>query len=376
MLCMTVAVQLSAAVSLKLDKVASGLNHPVSIVSADDGSDRLFIVQQGGQIRILQSGALVSTPFLDLSSLTVASGERGLLGLAFHPDFATNGFFYVDYTDLRGDTMIARYHAEPGSNVADPSSARIVLQVGQPFANHNGGQLQFGPDGYLYVGMGDGGSAGDPENRAQDLTTLLGKLLRLDVDRGLPYTIPDDNPFVDEASARPEIWAYGLRNPWRFSFDRETHDLWIADVGQGSFEEVDFQPASSIGGENYGWHVMEAAHCFETSTCDRTGLVLPVIEYDHSAGCSVTGGYVYRGFRYAALRGIYFYGDYCSGVISGATQTTSGFTTQALLPAGFHISTFGEDDAGELYVADYDRGDIYHITDRDAVGRKRPVRRP
>jgi glucose/arabinose dehydrogenase len=274
---------------------------------------------------------------------------------------------------------VARYSVSPGNpNRANPSSAVPILGVQQPFTNHNGGQMQFGPDGYLYIGMGDGGSGGDPNNRAQNLGDLLGKLLRLDVDSGTPYAIPPSNPFVGSPGARAEVWAYGLRNPWRFSFDRASGDLWIADVGQGTWEEIDYQPATSIGGENYGWRRMEGSHCFNPpANCNSGTLVLPVVEYDHDVGCSVTGGYVYRGTRSPRLNGTYIYGDYCSGVMWGATRNANGtVTSRRLLDVTFNISTFGEDVNGEVYVADYGNGMVCRLVDsRPFVPKRRAVRK-
>jgi glucose/arabinose dehydrogenase len=362
--------------SVALEPVASGLTRPVSMAHA--GDDRLFVVEQGGLIRVLSAGVLRPDPFLDVRSLVTSNGERGLLGLAFHPEYAQNGFFFVNYTDVEGDTVVARYTvSSTDPNRGDPTSARVVLRIDQPFANHNGGQLQFGPDGYLYIGMGDGGSGGDPGNRAQNLLVLLGKMLRIDVD-ALPYSIPPSNPFAMRDDSMPEIWASGLRNPWRFSFDRTSGDLWIADVGQGEWEEVSFQPASSIGGENYGWRRMEGTHCFNPpSACNDGTLVLPVIEYGHADGaCSVTGGYVYRGVRSPRLAGMYLYADFCNGRIRGATRHASGVvTTQPLLDVPFLLSTFGEDSRGEIYVADYSNGIVYHLFDSRPVGsRRRAVR--
>jgi len=358
-----------------LQNVVTGLVHPVSIAHA--GDSRLFIVQQEGRVMIFDGTQLLSQPFLDIGTSVSKGGERGLLGIAFHPRFAENGRFFVDYTDVNGNTVIARYTVRADDpNVADPNSRVPILSVQQPFANHNGGQLQFGPDGYLYIGMGDGGSGGDPGNRAQNLGQLLGKLLRIDVD-GDTYEIPPTNPFAVLPGALPEIWASGLRNPWRFSFDRASGDLWIADVGQGDWEEIDFQPASSIGGENYGWRRMEGTHCFNPgSNCNNGTLVLPVVEYGHTNGaCSVTGGYVYRGALYPRLQGTYVYGDYCNGVIWGGTLQPDGtVTSRVLLDTNFLISTFGEDANGELYVADYGGGILYHLTDATPVLRRRAVR--
>ncbi|HUP59926.1 MAG TPA: PQQ-dependent sugar dehydrogenase [Thermoanaerobaculia bacterium] len=363
----------TVADEIVLQPLVSGLIKPVAIAHA--GDTRLFIVEQRGTIAVFDGTSLLAAPFLDIRSLVRSGGEQGLLGIAFHPRYAENGFFYVNYTDASGDTVVARYSVSTTDpNRADGLSARVLLQVDQPFANHNGGQLQFGPDRYLYIGMGDGGSGGDPGNRAQNRNDLLGKMLRIDVDSGTPYGIPPSNPFVNASNARDEIWSYGLRNPWRFSFDRTTGDLWIADVGQGDWEEVNFQPATSIGGENYGWRRMEGSHCFNpSSNCNDGSLVLPAIEYGHTNGaCSVTGGHVYRGTRYPFLRGIYIYGDYCNGVIWGATRTISGaWTSRVLTDASFFISTFGEDAAGEMYVADHGGGRILKITDPRPVGPKR-----
>lgn len=350
---------------LSLELVATGLNRPVAITHAGDGSGRLFLTLQAGQILIYDGTQVLSPPFLDISALVSCCRERGLLSVAFHPDYERNGFFYVNYTNILGDTVIARYTASADPNVADPNSALILLTIAQPFANHNGGQLQFGPDGYLYIGMGDGGSGGDPQNNAQNPGVLLGKLLRIDVDHGTPYSIPPDNPFVDNPEVRDEIWALGLRNPWRFSFDRLTGDLFIGDVGQNDWEEVDFQPANSAGGENYGWRLMEGNHCFNPSVnCNNGSLILPILEYSHSLGCSITGGYRYRGTRNPQFYGTYFYGDYCTGRIWGATGDENGqWTTAELLDTDFSISTFGEDENGEIYLAHLatNNGAIYRL---------------
>ncbi len=378
-LVVTVALSLSlAAQNVVLQPVVGNLTAPVAIAHA--GDDRLLIVLQAGQIVIWNGTSLLPTPFLDIRPLVLAGGERGLLGLAFHPDYAQNGFFYVNYTNRagNGDTVIARYTVSAADpNRADPASARTLLTIDQPFSNHNGGQLQFGRDGYLYIGMGDGGSGGDPQNNAQNRAQLLGKMLRIDVDSGNPYGIPPTNPFVGQSGVRPEIWATGMRNPWRFSFDRITSDLWIADVGQGDVEEIDFQPASSRGGENYGWRIKEGSECFNSNNCNSAGLVDPVVEYGHTNGaCSVTGGYVYRGTRTPRLTGTYIYGDYCNGVIWGATRNASGaVTTRVLIDTNLFISTFGEDANGEVYVADHN-GAIYRITDSIPLPpRRRSVRK-
>jgi glucose/arabinose dehydrogenase len=350
------------AQNIALTQVASGFDLPLGIAHA--GDTRLFVIQQRGRIAIFDGTNVLAQPFLDLSSLVSCCGERGLLGLAFHPHYRDNGFFFVDYTDRNGNTVVARYQVSATDpNRADPASARVLLNVAQPFANHNGGHLAFGPDGYLYIALGDGGSGGDPGNRAQDLSTLLGKILRIDIDSGSPYAVPPSNPFVNRAGARGEIWAFGLRNPWRFSFDRVTGDLWIADVGQDTWEEVDFAPATSIGGENYGWRRMEGKHCFlPTTNCSDASMTLPVFEYSHAEGCSVTGGYLYRGTKYPALKGTFLFGDYCSGSIWGTKRSAGDtFTTKKLLTTNAAITGFGEDVNGEIYVIDQDRGLIYNI---------------
>jgi glucose/arabinose dehydrogenase len=281
--------------------------------------------------------------------------ERGLLGLAFHPDYANNGLFFIDYTDQNGNSVIARYHVSADDpNKADPSSATQLLYVQQPFANHNGGDLAFGPDGYLYAAFGDGGSGGDPQGNGQNPSTLLGSILRLDVNAADGYAVPDSNPFAGSGSARPEIWAWGLRNAWRFSFDRTTGDLYIADVGQNNWEEVNFQPASSAGGQNYGWNAYEATHVYSGQP-PASDVVMPILEYDHGGGrCSITGGYVYRGEQIPGLQGYYFYGDWCSGTIWAAQRDNAGdWSTTVSLQSGRQISSFGEDEAGELYLVDY-----------------------
>jgi glucose/arabinose dehydrogenase len=353
---------------IALTPVAGGFERPLGVVQPDDGSGRLFVVEQGGLVKIVADGTVAPEPFLDLTPLVGTNGsERGLLSLAFHPEYAENGFFYVDYTDTNGDTVIARYQVSEDPGRADPDSAQVLMTVDQPFPNHNGGLLLFGPDGYLYVGLGDGGSAGDPHGNGQNVGTVLGTLLRIDVDPervtdDQPYLIPEDNPFVDQAGARPEIWAYGLRNPWRFSFDRETDDLWIADVGQGAWEEVNYQPAESDGGENYGWVIREGAHCYpEGDACPTEGLTDPVAEYSHEFGYSVTGGYVYRGEAVPDLHGVYLFADYGSGLLWGLIRDGDGWVMTAPLETGLSISAFGEDLDGELYVTAFD-GTVYQIT--------------
>jgi glucose/arabinose dehydrogenase len=351
-------------VRLSLRNVADGFETPLLVTNAGDGSDRLFVVEQVGRIRVIRDGRPTPEPFLDISSLVTAGGEQGLLGLAFHPAFESNGRFFVNYTDTNGDTVVAEYRAPRGSDRADPGSARVLLRIDQPYSNHNGGDVVFGPDGYLYIGMGDGGSGGDPHGNGQRLNTLLGKLLRIDVDRRRPYGIPEDNPFVDRSGARPEIWAYGLRNPWRFSFDRETDDLWIGDVGQGEQEEIDVARAGRRGGLNYGWNVMEGTQCFASlEDCDSEGLVEPVAVYPTGLGCAVVGGHVYRGARFPALQGGYFFADFCAGVIFALDASRpSRREPTVLLETDHAISSFGEDEQGELYITDLRGGLVLQVT--------------
>jgi glucose/arabinose dehydrogenase len=338
--------------AIRLRPVATGLDTPLYVTHAGDGSGRLFIVEQGGRIKILRNGRVRTRPFLDISDKVQAGGEQGLLGLAFDPDYPRTRRFFVNYTNLSGDTIVARYRVSDRPGRADPSSERVLLEIAQPFSNHNGGHLAFGPDGYLYVATGDGGSAGDPQGNGQSLDTLLGKLLRIDV-AGRGYEVPPDNPFVDRDGARPEIWAYGLRNPWRFSFDRATGDLWIADVGQSELEEVNVERAPRRGGVNYGWNVMEGSACYEAAECDTSGLELPVAEYNHSQGCSITGGYVYRGTRVPALVGGYLYGDFCSGNIWILDSSTPRAEQRLALETERQIASFGENEKGELFVVDH-----------------------
>lgn len=348
--------------------IASGLDRPTFLTHAFD--DRLFVLEQIGRIRIIEDGQLLEQPFLDITDrVGSAASEQGLLGLAFHPEYATEGaagegLFFVNYTDYNGDTHVSRFSAMADDSYrADPETEAHYLTLDQPYPNHNGGSLAFGPDGYLYVGLGDGGSANDPLGAGQSLETLLGKLLRLDVDTAdNEYTIPADNPFVGTSGALSEIWAYGLRNPWRFSFDRLTGDLYIADVGQNQWEEVSFQPANSSGGENYGWRVMEGTHCFQSDTCDQSGLVLPIFEYDHSQGCSITGGYVYRGAQFPEMTGNYFVADYCMGTIWRLFPNGGEWLSNIVLDSDLIISSFGEGFSGELYALDYGSGGVHLIT--------------
>lgn len=339
-----------------LIEVASGLNTPVFLTAPPGDLARLFVVEKAGRIRIIRDGALLPTPFLDLTTRVSNGGEQGLLGVAFHPDFASNGRFVVSYTNTAGDTRVATYRVSTAPDLADPASEQVILAVEQPFANHNGGMVAFGADGKLYIGLGDGGSGGDPHGNGQNRNTLLGKILRLSVDASGQASIPSDNPFRGQAGSRPEIWSYGLRNPWRFSFDRLTGDLYIADVGQGDREEVNASTeASQFGrGLNYGWNTMEGRACFNpASGCNQAGLTLPVLDYDHSAGCSVTGGYVYRGSAIPSLQGHYLYADYCAGWVRSfrlqGQAATQELDWTSLRPGGL-ITSFGEDPRGELYL--------------------------
>ncbi|MDT7042146.1 PQQ-dependent sugar dehydrogenase [Candidatus Nitronereus thalassa] len=336
--------------------VTKNLEQPVFLTHDGDHSHRLFIVEQAGKILILQNGTLLPTPFLDITDRVNFGGERGLLGLAFHPHFQKNGRFFVNYSrSADGATVISEFHTIDKPNQVN-STERVLLTIPQPYSNHNGGMIDFGPDKFLYIATGDGGAGGDPENRGQNFQTLLGKILRIDISPEGSYSIPKDNPFVDQPKGK-EIFALGFRNPWRFSFDRTTGDLWVADVGQNRWEEIDRVEK----GKNYGWRIMEGAHCFNPSQgCSQRGLVLPVAEYAHESGrCSITGGYVYRGQKIPTLAGTYIFGDYCSGEILGLVD----HQVTVLLSTGLNISSFGEDAEGELYAVDH-RGGIYQITPR------------
>jgi glucose/arabinose dehydrogenase len=348
-----------AAFAFALEPVADGFERPVDVVDAGDGSGRLFVVEQEGRIEIIRDGAVVEEAFLDLTELVGCCGERGLLSLIFHPRYAENGLFYVDYTDKNGDTQIIRYNVSADDpDRAEPASAATILSVAQPAANHNGGRLLFGADGYLYVSLGDGGG-GNGQN-GQKLDTLLGKILRIDVDReenGLPYAIPPDNPFAGVPDARPEIWVYGLRNPWRMAFDRATGDLWIGDVGSSIYEEIDLVPAGSGGGLNFGWNAMEGFDCRDGDDADCADFVPPISGFDRDTGCVVTGGTVYRGAAVPALTGIYLFADYCGAGFWGLGRDAAGnwITAGPILP-DHRVVSFGEDAAGELYVVDLDGG--------------------
>jgi glucose/arabinose dehydrogenase len=352
----------------QLEQVIDGLRHPLLVTHAGDDSGRIFVVEQTGRIWIVRDGVLVNTPFINLSGIVsqdVLRGfsERGLLGLAFHPDYAANGLFYVNYTDQQGTTHVVEYSISADNpDMADPESARVLLSISQPYSNHNGGDLVFGPDGYLYISVGDGGSGNDPQRVGQDPANLLGTILRIDVDNSgedTPYAIPDDNPFFTNPALAPEVWAWGLRNVWRMSFDRATGDFYLADVGQNAVEEVNFQPADSPGGENYGWPAYEGSRR-NVGSGPETEVVWPIVEYANpSQGCSVTGGYVYRGEAIPELVGAYIFGDWCSGRIWAAYRDHSGeWHHDELFNEQMQISSFGENEDGELYVVNY-RGSVY-----------------
>jgi glucose/arabinose dehydrogenase len=348
---------------LALEQVATGFVNPTAVTNAGDG--RLFVVGREGSIRIVNPGGSVAeTPFLDITPKVLSGGERGLLGLAFHPDYHENGRFFVAYTSRpEGANTVAEYRVSSASARADPASERILISVPDPAANHNGGGLAFGPDGYLYIGMGDGGGQNDQYGNGQNLNTLLGKMLRIDVDgspaAGRQYAIPGTNPFASSGGA-PEIWAYGLRNPWRFSFDREWGDLFIGDVGGGAWEEIDRQPADGPGGLNYGWPIMEGRHCLSGS-CTVTGFVQPIAEFDHGSGCSVIGGHVYRGTAQPEIDGVYVFGDWCSGFLFTLQVDEGTITPKIVLQSGMQVSSFGEDEEGEIYLVDFAGGGLYHV---------------
>ena len=352
--------------SVTLSKIASVPGRPLAIANAGDGSGRLFVAEQGGRVYVIKGGTVSPTPFLDISGQVSGGGEQGLLGLAFHPNFPSDPRVFVDYTSTNnvGDTIVSSFRVDPGApDVVMPGSESNVIGITQPYANHNGGAIAFGPDGDLYIALGDGGSGGDPENRAQNRDSLLGKILRIDIDHvpsGATYGIPGSNPFVGKAGA-DEVWLYGLRNPFRFSFDRANGDLWIGDVGQGLWEEVDVARAG-VGGLNFGWRIMEGAHCFNPSTgCPQGGLTLPVVEYGHDLGFAIIGGNVYRGSAQPVLRGGYIFSDNYTGRIWAVAAGASG--PQALVEVGVTavgVAGYGEDEAGELYAADLD-GSIYRV---------------
>jgi glucose/arabinose dehydrogenase len=345
--------------------VVDGLTKPNGIANAGDGSGRLFVLEQPGTVRIIQGGLLLADPFLDIHSQVGSQGsEQGLLGIVFDPAYSQTGYFYVNYTNKGGNTVIARFKVSSNPNLADPASEVHILDVQQPYPNHNGGQLAFGPDGFLYIGLGDGGSQGDPHGNGQSVQTLLGKLLRIDVHQGSPYAIPAGNPFVD-GGGRPEIWAYGLRNPWRFYFDPLTHGLYIADVGQNLWEEIDYVPPNYTGPAiNFGWNCREGLHVYKDCTAPAgSAFGDPVWEYNHSAGgCAIISGLVYHGKALPGMDGVYLFGDYCSGLVWGLTNTNGqNWNANQLFQTHFLITAFGLDEAGEAYLVDQ-HGGIYRLS--------------
>ena len=347
-----------------LEKIVSGLTRPLYVTSARDGSDLLYVVEQDGLIKTLKNGKIQKEPFLNIEKQVRAGGERGLLGLAFHPDFKKNGKFYVNYTFQKNTlkTRIAEFTISKRATRALPATERVILEVDQPYSNHNGGQIEFGPEGYLYIGVGDGGSGGDPHGHGQNRNTLLGSILRIDVNHPKTYGIPRDNPFSGQKNMKQEIWAYGLRNPWRFSFDRKTGRLFAADVGQDQWEEIDLIEK----GKNYGWNIMEGNHCYSLN-CPMAGLALPMDEYGHDQGYSVTGGYVYRGQKIKSLYGYYIYGDYGSGRIWAIHYDGKRVVEKKLLmDTTLAISSFGEDAVGELYVVDH-QGTVYLLKESQSA---------
>lgn len=351
---------------ITLTHIAGGFESPVHITHAGDNSGRLFVVEQRGRIQELDNGIFLDISDRVRSPFSDGGNEEGLLSLAFPPGYGFGkDHFYVYYTRTDGNNQVSRFSLSGDPDIADPNSEETIITLDHPtYSNHNGGQLFFGDDGFLYISTGDGGGGGDPDKNGQDTNSLLGKLLRIDVEAGVdPYQIPPSNPFVGEPDHRGEIWSLGLRNPWRFSFDRLTGDLYLGDVGQGSWEEVDFQPAGSLGGTNYGWNIKEGLECYNAANCDDQGMTDPVFVYPtHVNGtCSITGGYVYRGQDYPGLYGSYIYGDYCNGNIWGLNNQAGEWANQLLLDTSLSISTFGEDENGELYLADISTGDIYQV---------------
>lgn len=368
----TICTALSFGQTIDINLMSSGFEDPTEITNA--GDTRLFVTEKGGKIKILsQDGIVDDIPFLDIGNIISSGGERGLLGLAFHPDYDTNGFFYVNYTNTSGNTVIARYSVdENDADIADPNSGSILMTIDQPFSNHNGGCIRFGPDGYLYISVGDGGSGGDPDGNGQNINTLLGSLLRIDVDGEAPYSIPADNPFLATEGA-DEIWAYGLRNAWKFSFDKETDDIWIADVGQNAVEEINMAESEEAG-LNYGWRCFEGSTEFNMADCDENDpYVFPIAEYTHSdtGGCSITGGYVYRGDTYPELEGKYIFADYCNHQI-GYLDSNENIVFSNAFPGEF-FTTFGEDVNGELYIAGSGTTSVYRIVDASASTAKNSV---
>ncbi len=382
------SIIMGQSISLSSELVSDGFKKPVFVISYPTDASILYVVEQAGKIIVLDSGQKKSEPFFNINKRVVnpfrPGDERGLLGFAFHPDYENNKKFYINYIDNDGHTIVSEFIAQ-SKYKADHNSERVLLKLEQPYGNHNGGHIEFGKDGYLYIAIGDGGAAGDPLDSGQDLTSLFGKVIRIDIN-GSPYSIPKSNPFYGIKNAREEIWAWGLRNVWRFSFDKKTGDIYYGDVGQNKWEEVNFEPASSSGGNNYGWRQMEASYCFEPKeNCKRDGMVLPIIEYPNDAyhpafalgrknqlnveGCSVTGGYVYRGKKLKGFEGVYFFGDYCSGniwsfkVIDGKANEFKNRTEEINIADGEftnYISSFGQDADGEIYIVDYN-GAVYKI---------------
>lgn len=350
--------------NLSVEKFLSGFNRPLYLTHSNDGSEDIFVVEKGGVIRVVDQASKSVQVFLNITDrVRSKGGEQGLLSVAFHPDYEDNQRFFVYYTDNSGDVVVSEFGADKKNGIADENTEKVIIKIDEPYSNHNGGQLMFGGDGYLYIGTGDGGSAADPHDNAQNLNVLLGKILRIDVDNGDKYSIPADNPFTNSDNARGEIWAYGLRNPWRFSFDPENYDLYIGDVGQNQWEEVNYQPGDSSGGENYGWDYLEGLNSFEMDEeVDISELAMPVAEYSHDHGCSVTGGYVYRGEQFEEIKGTYFFGDYCTGIIWGLRRNSEKKWEYArFLDSKLAISSFGIDSDNEIYVIDYRKGDIYKL---------------
>ena len=365
----TAAPTPAATAGITLALVTLGLSEPIGIANAGDGSGRLYVQERGGKIRVVEAnGTLRAAPFVDLTNRVLGGGERGLLGLAFHPNFETNRRLFVHYShEGDGATVISELTAAANGSTADPASERILLTMPDELSNHNGGQLAFGPNGYLYIGLGDGGGGGDPYGSGQNRQSLLGKILRIDVNgphvAGKQYAIPASNPYasggISPGAGLPEIWAYGLRNPWRFSFDRANGDLYIGDVGQGDWEEINRQAGTSPGGENYGWNAYEGNHCY--SSCQGVTAVPPIAEYNHQFGCSVTGGYVFRGSRLPLLVGVYLYGDYCTGTIWTVPSGVAAPDVRIVAATSLQISSFGEGEDGEIYLVDLGGGSIYRV---------------